>query len=459
MPRRPSSPLASLLDAPAVRAAAEALVAAVADETRKRTLHAAGYAKAVAEIGRLRGRPLLFPALASGAGSGPWVRLADGREILDFIGGIGVYGLGHADRDLLATAAAASASDAVYQGHLLPGPEYLRLSRALLRHAGPHLRHVWLATCGAIANENALKMILQKHAPADRILVFERAFAGRTTTLAELTDKPAYREGLPLRGNVLHVPFFDPDDPRSTEKSVAAFDAHLARHPKQVAAMMFELVQGEGGVRPAPRGFFQALMERCRAAGIAVLVDEVQTFARTGELFAFRTLGLEAYVDVATAGKILQGAATLFRRSYAPREGLVAGTYAGSTAGMAVGARIVERLEREGYLGPGGRIAALGADVARRIAALGKKLPRAVGAHSGVGAMHAFVPFDGSAAVLSAVLKAAFDEGLFVFGAGAKPSRLRLLLPVNVSADDLDAGFAMLERALRRVADEKGLPC
>ena len=98
MPRR-QSPLASLLDAPAVRAAAEALVAAVADETRKRTLPVADYEKALAEIGRLRGRPLLFPALASGAGAGAWVRLADGRELLDFIGGIGVYGLGHADRD------------------------------------------------------------------------------------------------------------------------------------------------------------------------------------------------------------------------------------------------------------------------------------------------------------------------------------------------------------------------
>lgn len=459
MPRRPASPLAPLLDAPAVRAAAEALVAAVSDEVRKRALSAAGYEKALTEIGRLRGRPLFFPAFGSGAGSGSWVRLADGRELLDFIGGIGVYGLGHSDRDLLATAAAAAASDAVHQGHLLPGPEYLRLSRALLRHAGPHLRHVWLATCGAIANENALKIVFQKHAPADRVIVFERAFAGRTTTLAELTDKPSYREGLPLRGNVLHVPFFDPDAPRSTEQSLAALDAHLARHPKQVAAMMFELVQGEGGIRTAPPGFFAALMERCRSAGVAVLVDEVQTFARTGELFAFRTLGLERYVDIATAGKILQGAATLFRRTYAPREGLVAGTYAGSTVGMAVGVRIIERLEREGYLGPAGRIAKLGAEVARRLEALRRKLPRAVGAQSGVGAMHAFVPFDGSAAVLSAVLRAAFDEGLFVFGAGAQPSRLRMLLPVNVSADELDTGFAMLERALRRVGEEKGLPC
>ena len=109
--------------------------------------------------------------------------------------------------------------------------------------------------------------------------------------------------------------------------------------------MLFELVQGEGGIHTAPREFFVALMERCRRAGIAVWVDEVQTFARTGELFAHKTLGLESYVDVVTAGKALQGSAVLFRRAYNPKPGLIAGTFAGASVGMAVGARIIERLE------------------------------------------------------------------------------------------------------------------
>jgi 4-aminobutyrate aminotransferase-like enzyme len=162
---------------------------------------------------------------------------------------------------------------------------------------------------------------------------------------------------------------------------------------------------------------------------------------------------------VVTIGKVLQGSAALFTRAYNPRPGLVAGTFAGSTAGMAVGARILERLESEGYLGPEGRLAVLARRVERRFEALARRLPRAVGRRSGLGAMQAFVPFDGSEAVVQAVIRAAFEEGLLVWSAGHAPGKIRLLLPVNVTDEELEAGFAMLEKALRRVGDERGLPC
>jgi 4-aminobutyrate aminotransferase-like enzyme len=459
MSRRKRTPLESLADAPAVRAAAAALVDAVVREAGDRELTPKAYAKSLRDLGRMRGRPLFLPALASGVGRGARVRLADGTWKLDWIGGIGVYAFGHGDRDLVETAVVAAAGDVAFQGHLLPGPEYVRLSKALLRHAGSRLRHVWLSLSGAIANENALKILLQKRHPADRIVAFEGNFAGRTTTLAEITDKAAYREGLPLRGNVLLVPYHDSANPDSIGRTLAALDAHLARHPKQIAAMCFELVQGEGGIRTAPREFFAALMQRCRAAGVAVWVDEVQTFARTGELFAFRTLGLDEWVDVVTAGKVLQGSAVLFTPALNPRPGLVSGTYAGATVGMAVGARILERLENDGYLGPEGRIALLGRRVERRFEALAKRCPAAVSRWDGIGAMHAFVPFDGRADVTDAVLRAAWDEGLLCFTAGANPARLRFLLPVNTTDEELEAGFAMLEKALRRVADERSLAC
>jgi len=459
MARKHPSPLASPLDAPAVREAARALIAAVAGEAEKRSLPPRAYERALRQLERQRGRDLFVPALASGSGRGARVRLADGTTRIDFIGGIGVYGFGHADPDLLETAVAAAAGDAVFQGHLLPGPEYLNLSRALLRHTGKHIRHVWLSVSGAMANENALKLIFQKHAPADRIVAFERGFAGRTLALAEISDKPAFRDGLPLRGNALLVPFYDPDAPGSTARSLAALDAHLARYPGRIAGMLFELVQGEGGFHTAPREFFAALMERCREAKIAVWVDEVQTFARTGELFAFRTFDLEEYVDVVTAGKILQGSAALFRRAYKPRPGLIAGTYAGNTVGMAVGARIVERIESEGYLGPEGRVVVLGGRVQRRLEAMRGRMPRAIGPSSGIGAMQAFVPFDGAPEVVSAVVQAAFEGGLMVFPAGANPTKIRMLLPLNTTDEELEAGLAILEKALVRVAEERGLPC
>ncbi len=447
------------LTTPRVREAARALISAVAEAETGRALSPAGYARAVHELERLRGRPLTYPALLSGGGCGARVRLADGSVKLDFIGGIGVYGFGHGEPELLEEAVVAAARDTVFQGHLAPGAEYLRLLRALLRHAGPHLAHVWLSVSGAMANENALKMVLQRHSPADRIVVFERGFAGRTLAMAELTDKPAFREGLPTRGMALHVPFHDPGDRNATARSLTALDAHLARHPGRVAAMLFELVQGEGGIHLAPREFFEALMRRCRDAGVAVWVDEVQTFARTGELFAFRTLGLEEYTDVVTVGKVLQGSAVLFTKDYNPRPGLVAGTYAGATVGMAVGARIIEKLESEGWLGPGGGIARLGRRVARRVAALRKRLPGIVGEHSGVGAMHALTVFGGAPDAVRRTIASAFDRGLMLFGAGERPSRLRLLLPVNTTDEELDAGFAILGDALGAVAKERGIPC
>ena len=458
MGRRPRAPRAERRSG--AREAARALVGASIEAKSRTPLSPAAYARAMRALERQRGRPLAYPILLGSPAEGAYVRLADGRRVLDWIGGIGVYAFGHGDTDLLETAARAAAAAPVFQGHLLPGLEQLALGRLLLKHASPRLRHVWLSLSGAMANENALKLIWQKHSPADRIVCFAHGFAGRTTTLAEITDKPAFREGLPLRGIALHVPFYDPGARDPIAESLAALDMHLARHPRQVAAMLFELVQGEGGIRTAPREFFVALMERCKSARVAVWVDEVQTYARTGELFAHKTLGLEDYVDVVTAGKALQGSALLFRSAYNPKPGLVSGTYAGASVGMAVGARIIERLEQGGYLGPQGGIARLGRRVKQRLARLARALPPGwISDASGIGAMWAFTAFDGSAAGVDEVIRAALAEGLLVFSAGARPSRVRLLLPVNTTDAELAEGFAALERALWRVARERGAPC
>jgi acetylornithine/N-succinyldiaminopimelate aminotransferase len=459
MAKKRPSPLDSLVDSPRVREAATALVDAVAQEAAGRALRPDQYAKAIRQLERKRGRPLLFPLLLGGNGRGARLRLADGTHRIDFVGGIGQYIFGHSDPDLLETAAAAAAVDTVFQGHLAPTPEYLALSQALLRHAGPRLRHVWLSVSGSMANENALKMIFQRQAPADHLVAFENGFAGRTTSLAEVTDRPEFRQGLPLRGNVLHVPFYDETSDDPIGRSVRALDAHLKRYPGRIAAMIFELVQGEGGFHTAPREFFAALMERCHEADVAVFIDEVQTFGRTGELFAFRTLELDEYPDVVTAGKALQGSAVLFTRRYNPKPGLVAGTFAGATAAMAVGARIIERLEKEGYLGAEGRISVLARRVERRFESLEKRMPRAIGRRSGLGAMQAFVPWEGDPEVTLDVVKTAFDEGLVLLGAGRDPAKIRMLLPVNVTDEELEAGFAILEKALRRVSEARELPC
>jgi len=449
-----SSPfkMPSLHNDPGVREAANRLVEAVRHAGRNRMLSADDYRSSLAALGEMRGQPMVYPLLAGGAGSGAWVQLADGRRILDMVSGIGPYLFGHDDQDLLETAAVAAAADVAFQGHILPGLEYYRLSEALLRHAGPRLEHVWLALSGSMANENAWKMILQRHAPADQILVFEHAFHGRTLAMSELTDRPEYREGLPLRTHVHRVPFYDPMDPDSTQKSVDAIQRAIAGNPNQIAAMCFELVQGEGGFNHALPTFFRALMQSCREAGLAVWVDEIQTFGRTGELFAFRTLDLEDLVDIVTAGKILHGSATLFSENYRPRRGLVAGTWAGSTVGMAMGARILERLESEGYLGPNGGIAGLARRLDAAFESLDMRLPGVVTSRSGLGAMQAFVAWEGDSEITRELILSCLDEGVLFQTAGSSPMKIRLLPPLCLTQTELETAFASLERSLRRIA-------
>jgi 4-aminobutyrate aminotransferase-like enzyme len=459
MARKNAKPLRSLLESDSVREAAEALLDAVEKASQDRDLSPKQYEKTLRDLERLRGQPLAFPMLAAGTGRGARMVAADGTLKLDFVAGLGVHAFGHGDRDLRAHALAAAAADTQLQGHLMPGPEYLRLSRALLQHAGPRLKHAWLALSGTMANENALKMIYQKRSPADLLVCFENAFHGRSLAMSELSDRPAYRRGLPQTGRVLQVPFYAEADPDSTQRTLDALEAHLRRHPGRIAGMCFELVQGEGGFNTAPRTFFAALMARCQEAGLAVWVDEVQTFARTGELFSFRTLDLEEWVDVVTVGKILHGSATLSTRDYNPEPGLVAGTFAGSTAAMAVGARIIERLEEEGYLGAEGRIVVLGQRIERRFQSLARRVPKAIGARSGVGAMQAFVPWHGSEEIARAVLEACFEEGLILLQAGHAPTKLRMLPPLNTTDEELEAAFGILEKALRRVAEDRELPC
>ena len=444
---------------PAVAVPARDLVAALRDRGRAtRPLEGPVYHETLERLGALRAAAPALPVLSSGHGEGARVVLADGRRVVDLVAGLGPYVFGHHDEDLLETAAIAAASDVAFQSHVLPGPQYLALTERLVEMAGPRLRHAWLALSGSMANENALKMLFQRTAPADRVIAFARAFHGRTLAMAELTDRPAYRDGLPTRDFVDRVPFYDPSDPDSTRKSVAALEALIAAHPGGHAAMCFELIQGEGGFHDAPREFFVALMETCQRVGIRVWVDEIQTFGRTRDLFAFRTLGLDAFVDVVTVGKILQGSATLFTSDIAPRPKLIAGTWAGSTVGMALGARILERLVSEGYSGAGGRIERLAGWIDGAFARLDAALPGVITARSGAGAMQAFVPWEGDAKVTTELVEIAAEEGALVQTAGGDPMKIRLLPPLNLTRAELEDGFAALERALVRVARRHGLP-
>ncbi|MBM4257560.1 MAG: aminotransferase class III-fold pyridoxal phosphate-dependent enzyme [Deltaproteobacteria bacterium] len=413
-----------------------------------------GYAQELQRVAQLRGRPLFFPYIGSGIGRGAKVRTADGRWLLDFAIGIGVHFFGHSNPDLVRAALTAAASDVVMQGNLQANAEYGDLLEMLLSHAGPHLTNGWLSLPGAEANENALKLIRYHHQPAHAVIAFHRCFHGRTTTMAEITDRPDYRKGQPSRERVFYLPFYDAENPHSTQETVTALRTILDQHPGVIAAGIFELVQGESGFRTAPREFFVPLMELLKERGAAVWVDEIQTFGRTGELFAFQRLDLAEYVDVVTVGKLLQNSAMLFRKEYQPDPGLISGTFAGSTVGMAVGRRIVEKLVTENYLGPEGKIAKLEQHTQEGLARLQRELPGCLRAVSGVGAMWAFEPATASHEGIKAFLQECYRNGLILYyaGVGEGPYRIRMFLPGGtLTESELNEGFDILRFSLQRV--------
>jgi acetylornithine aminotransferase len=308
-----------------------------------------------------------------------------------------------------------------------------------------------------MANENALKLIFQKKSPASRILAFEHAFAGRSLALSQITDKPQYRAGLPATLCVDYVPFFDAAHPKeSTARAVAVLKSHLARFPKQHAAMHMELIIGEGGYLPGDREFFVALMETLKSAGVAIFVDEIQTFGRTTEPFAFQHFGLDAFVDVVTVGKLTQVCATLFSTDYKPQPGLVSQTFTGSTSSIFAARYILDTLLNGGYFGKDGRIARLSTRFVDRLKAIAQRHPDWLRGPFGAGAMVAMTVRDGSEATSKKFLHALFEAGVIGFIAGENPTRVRFLIPFGAVADeDIDAVCAIIERTLEMIASDR----
>jgi 4-aminobutyrate aminotransferase-like enzyme len=312
------------------------------------------------------------------------------------------------------------------------------------------LEHCFLSTTGVMAGENSLKIAFQKHAPAHRVLAFEGCFAGRTITFSHITDKPAFREGLPENLCVDYIPFFDPCDPGgSTQRALDLLKANLKRHPKQYACMMFELVQGEGGFNVGQKAFFEALMTCCRQHEVAVLIDEVQTFARTPELFAFQYFGLEALVDVVWIGKASQACAMLYTADYKPRPGLLSQTFTASTSAIVAGQVIVSELIEQGFYGEGGQLNRLHARFTECIEKVNTQVGRRMHGPFGIGAMWAFTLDEGDATRTKAFIQHLFDHGVMSFMAGAAPARVRFLPPfLSITDEDIDEVFKRITQAV-----------
>lgn len=477
-PNAPATTHAARMRAsPAVRAAVDAIVAEVqrhaAALTGERPPNPGlreTYDDLLRRAAEVRGRGLLYPCIGSGLGHGPLVELADGSVKWDMICGIGVQFFGHSEPDLVREALLAGTDDVVKHGNLLSNNEAFTFAQTLLAEAkrGSRLKYAYLSTSGAMANENALKVCMQKRGGAPRVLAFQDCFMGRSITMAQIGDTPDYRQGIPLSTLVDYMPFYDAviaerlGKTRYIDMSVRHLEQYLHRYPGQHACFIFELVQGEGGFNVGDRDFFKALMDVCRAHQVPIWDDEIQTFGRTSRMFAYEHFDLGEYVDVFCVGKMTQACATLYTEEMNPKAGLLSGTFTGEGVSFRVGTRIIERLRDGAYYGDTGEFARHhqvfrrhARDLMARhpewfppVPALGGGIDALVG---GLGGMMRLTPFGGDKATITAACRACFDEGLILFSCGHGPYHLRMLPPLPVMREeDWPRVFACLERGLAR---------
>jgi 4-aminobutyrate aminotransferase-like enzyme len=418
------------------------------------------YAKSIQDFVQGRGRELYYPYLSAGLGSGPFVELLDGSVKYDMITGIGINFFGHSNPELISEMIDALPADTM-QGNLQPGHEAKALIETIVKMAASDskIAHGWLMCSGTMSNEVALKIIRQKKYPATKILAFRDCFAGRSTAMQEITDTPGYRQGQPIYGEVHYLSFYDAKLglDASIARTLAEMKEHLTRYPDKFAAVMVEPVQGECGFNAPPREFLVRVFEEAKKAGLAIWLDEIQTFGRTGELFAFQKMRLGEYVDVVTIGKLLQACMVLYTADFNPKPGLVAGTFSGSTVALRTGRRVLEMLRDRGFLGPEGRIerlAALFSGNLRKLAESGCK--GMIGEIRAYGGMIAFEPFSGTMDEVKQVLTKLFDLGVVAFYCGHGPYFIRMLPPLGaMNETDVDDVCGIIQKALIAVSEDK----
>lgn len=412
--------------------------------------------KWVQELEENRGRPLFYPYVGSGLGRGPYVEVEDGSVKLDLINGIGINIMGHSHPKVMKAAVLGALNDVVVQGNLQPNKQMIRLAQKLVQVASrkSRLTHSWLTTSGSMANENALKMCRQKKNGARKVIAMNAAFAGRTTMMAEITDNDTMRVGLPRYNEVLRLPFYDKHNNKSIEDTVKIFKEHIDKNKEDICAFMFEPMQGEGGYNVAPREYFLPLLDLCKEHQIPVWADEIQTFCRTGEFFAFEKLDFGDYVDVCTVAKTLQSGATLYTEELNPQPGLIAGTFAGSSAALSAGLEVLTILDEENYMGPSGKIQKIHDEFVGMLNDLNASTCKGLlNDAGGLGLMVAVTPLKGAKEDMMNMVKKLYEKGLISFGCGRGPFRIRFLIPAVMTSQDIQVARQIIEKSILELKD------
>jgi acetylornithine/N-succinyldiaminopimelate aminotransferase len=375
-------------------------------------------------------------ALVRGEGMRVWD--SDGKEYLDFTGGIAVTALGHSHPRVVGTIRE-QATTLLHVSNLFHIPQQTHLAKLLCEHS--FADRVFFSNSGAEANEAAIKLArkwAKEHGASDRgdIITMRGGFHGRTLATVTATAQEKYHHGFePLPGGFKYVPF---NDLRALERAI---DSHTA-------GVMVEPIQGEGGVNIPDDGYLPGLRKLCDEAGVCLIFDEIQTgMGRTGRLWAYEHAGVAP--DVMTLAKALANGvpigATLATDDVASAfgPGSHGSTFGGNPFATAVGLtvlttlleeRLPERAERMGRL----LVAELEKLRARRGAAI--KAVRGRGCLVGID----LVP------PVADALTACRDRGLLVLSAG--DNTLRLAPSLVLDEKDVARGVEIIESAVAAVA-------
>ncbi|HZT92014.1 MAG TPA: 4-aminobutyrate--2-oxoglutarate transaminase [Gaiellaceae bacterium] len=398
---------------------------------------------------------ITFP-IAAAETRGATITDVDGNVFIDFSGGVGCLNVGHSHPHVVQAAQEQLERFSHTDFTVVPYEVYATLSERLLALApfsGPAKAAFF--NSGAEAVENAVKFA-RAYTGRSAVLAFEGAFHGRTALAVALTSKVhPYKAGLgPFAPEVYRVPF-----PRSFRGPTAAEALAALRRalktvvaPEEVACVVFEPVQGEGGFVPAPPEFVQGLREICDEHGIVLVCDEVQTgFCRTGRMFAIEHFGVQP--DLITVAKSiamgipLSGVLGRAEIMDAPAEGGVGGTYVGNPVAQAAALAVLDVIEDEGLVE---RAGVLGETMRARMESWRVRFPQVADVR-GLGAMLAIELMDGeqpAPELASRVVDAALERGLLLLKAGVDGNCIRVLVPLVISDAELDEALDVWEDAL-----------
>ena len=399
---------------------------------------------------------ITFPIAAAHA-HGATITDVDGNVFIDFAGGVGCLNVGHTHPHVVAAAIEQVERFTHTDFTVVPYEVYATLSERLLGLApftGPAKAAFFNA--GTEAVENAVKFA-RAYTGRQAVIAFEGAFHGRTYLSLALTSKVnPYKAGLgPFAPEVYRVPYPNAFRGPTAEEALAAvrraFSTLVAAD--DVAAIVFEPVQGEGGFIPAPAEFVLGLREICDEHGIVFVCDEVQSgFARTGRFFAIEHFEVEP--DLITVAKSiamgipLSGVLGKAAIMDAPVPGGVGGTYVGNPVAQAAAVAVLDVIEDEGLVE---RSAAIGETMRARLETWRERWPQ-VGDVRGLGAMLAIeLVSEGTTPapeLASRVIEAALARGLLLLKAGVAGNCIRVLVPLVISDADLDEALGVWEDAL-----------